>query len=379
MKQTDKIKEKITNTNQSLTQQSFEGMKSNQIMELFDKYKPLISQVLPKHLSPERVLNIAMNNIARNPKLAQCTIQSVIGGIVLSSILGLELIPQLGTAYLVPFKNSKTGKLEAVFMMGYKGARDLAYRTDKISIIYAVPVFSNDHFEYQEGLERYIKHIPNLENPGQFKLVYAICKFKDGSTHFTIKTKDQIETVRKRSKAGNDPNSPWNNGIPDDYLEMAKKTAIKALIKDLPISFDYKFVSMDNQVVDISKFSKDQSGEYDYNDIEEEIIEDNKNYVMNKVEEAKVVEEPKTKQPEVNKDSEDDFVAEVKKVLAKQIQEECRKTNQAKIKFSQILKDFQVNSLLELMNKIDEKELQSVVDVLKLTNAEVESNENEGK
>jgi len=386
MIQNKKIIEKLTNKPSQV--KSFEGMKSNQVIDLLNQYKPLINQVLPKHLNPERILSIATNNIIRNPKLAQCTIQSVIGGIVMSSILGLELIPQLNMAYLVPFKNGKTNTYEAVFMIGYKGLKDLAYRTDKISIIYANPVFENDVFEYKDGLERYLNHIPNLENPGELKFVYAVARFKDGTTHFVIKTKKQIESIRKRSKAGNDPNSPWANGILDDYIEMAKKTVIRALVKDLPITFDLKYIALDNQVVDIEKFDKNQTGEYDLSDLADEIIEDNKNYIVNKetgevitnkndkIEDAQVIENKKQNDNDID---EAEFVRQVKQVLVKQIQEENRKTEKGRIKLAQILKDNACSNLMELMNKLNETELQSVVDVLKLTNAEVESNENEGK
>ena len=87
---------------------NFKGMKSDAIQRLFENYKPLIAQVLPQHLKVERVIGIMVSTLSKNPKLAECTLPSVIGGVITSSILGLELNTPLQQCFLIPY-NSKVG------------------------------------------------------------------------------------------------------------------------------------------------------------------------------------------------------------------------------------------------------------------------------
>ena len=68
---------------------------------------------------------------------------------------------------------------------------------------------------------------------GEVFAAYAVVKFKDGSDHFEVMTKSQIDAIRKRSKATGE-SSPWNT----DYDWMSKKTAIKQALKTVPKSPD---------------------------------------------------------------------------------------------------------------------------------------------
>lgn len=73
-----------------------------------------------------------------NPLIAKCEPLSVINCALLGEALKLPPSPQLGYFYMVPFKNNKTNKDEAQFIMGYKGYIQLAIRTGqyrKINVI----------------------------------------------------------------------------------------------------------------------------------------------------------------------------------------------------------------------------------------------------
>lgn len=65
--------------------------------------------------------------------------------IVEASSLGLELDLR-GQAYLIPF-----GK-EVTLIPGYKGLMDLAYRSGRVTNIYAEVVCENDQFTFSLGL-----------------------------------------------------------------------------------------------------------------------------------------------------------------------------------------------------------------------------------
>ena len=75
---------------------------------------------LPKHINSDRFVRIAITTIRQNPKLAQCSQESLLGALMVSAQLGLEP-GTLGQCYLIPFENKKLGKVECQFQIGYKG------------------------------------------------------------------------------------------------------------------------------------------------------------------------------------------------------------------------------------------------------------------
>jgi len=197
------------------------------------KVKQQIARVIPKHLSPDRLLRVAMTSIIRTPKLLECTPQSLLGCIMTCAQLGLEPDQFLGQAYLVPFWNSKKECYEAQLIPGYRGYIALARRSGELATVSAHVVYEKDFFELEYGVEDKLTHKPAIGDRGEPIGAYAIFKFKDGSYCFTFMTKDDIEKIRARSKSPD--NGPWVT----DWGEMAKKTVIKRLAKLAPMSVEF--------------------------------------------------------------------------------------------------------------------------------------------
>lgn len=195
-----------------------------------------LKMALPRHLSPERMIRVAVTAIQKTPKLMECSQQSLIACIVEASQLGLEPDGVVGHAYLVPYKNSKTGRMEAQLMPGYKGLIDLARRSGNVGAINAEIVYANDEFRVVKGLNPDLIHIPNWEDPGQMIAAYATAKLKDGDVQFCVMPKHEIDRHRARSKSKDF--GPWVT----DYEWMAKKTAIRQLCKLLPCSIEMQTV-----------------------------------------------------------------------------------------------------------------------------------------
>lgn len=63
-----------------------------------------------------------------NPALETCDKGSIVSSALTAHSLGLHLNPQLGLAYLVPFKDKKKGQV-ATFILGYRGYIQLAIRS----------------------------------------------------------------------------------------------------------------------------------------------------------------------------------------------------------------------------------------------------------
>jgi len=199
------------------------------IQDLFKRMAPEIAKVLPAHIKSDHLLRVALTEIRKNPKLLECSSQSLLGALMLSAQLGLE--PGiLGHAYLIPYYNSKTRSTEVQFQIGYKGYIDLVRRSGELQTLDVHEVCRGDAFEYEYGLTPKLMHRPALENRGEPYCYYAIAKLKDGGFSYLVMSIQDVEKFRKRSKSPD--YGPWVT----DYDAMAKKTVIKQLAKYLPLS-----------------------------------------------------------------------------------------------------------------------------------------------
>lgn len=201
------------------------------IRDLFLKSKDQLAMALPRHMTVDRLIRVALTTIQRTPKLADCTPMSLMGALMESAQMGLEPDGMLGHAHLVPYFNNKTGAMEAKLIPGYKGLISLAYRSGAVSSIHAEVVYAKDKFDFAFGLVERLEHVPNLTGDrGERKAVYAVARMKDGSHAVVVLSMLQVEAIRKRSRAGE--SGPWVT----DYDAMAAKTAVRQLAKWIPQS-----------------------------------------------------------------------------------------------------------------------------------------------
>lgn len=207
--------------------------------------EPQIAKALPSVITPERFTRMALTAISTNPKLANSTPQSFMGALMNAAQLGLEPNTPLGQAYLIPFKNGKTGNLETQFQIGYKGLIDLAHRSGEFKVIYAKEVYEEDDFDYEYGLEPKLTHKPYIgTDRGKVIFYYAVFTLVNGGFGFEVMSKEDVEAHAKRfSQAYH--NGPWKT----NFDEMAKKTVLKKVLKYAPIKTEFvKQISEDNTI-----------------------------------------------------------------------------------------------------------------------------------
>lgn len=200
--------------------------------------KKQMQLAIPKHMTVDRLLRVAMTAIRTTPKLMECTPKSLMACIMACAQLGLEPEPFLGQAYFVPFKvnagsrENPRWELQATFIPGYRGYIAMARRSGEVQSVTAQAVYANDQFRVQYGLTEELYHIPTDEKRGEFRGAYVIFRYKDGSHSFDWMPKDRIDKVRERSKAKD--SGPWVT----DYDEMAVKTVIRHHVKLVPLSVE---------------------------------------------------------------------------------------------------------------------------------------------
>lgn len=190
-----------------------------------------IQEVLPKSMSAERFFQLAVSAYNSEPKLAECSVVSVLSCVMKCAALGMEpsAVDGLGRAYILPFFNRKTRGMEATFILGYKGMLDLARRSGEIQSISARAVYEGDEFSYSYGLNEDLRHVP-MHQSDTLTYAYCVAHFKDGGHYFNVLSRKDIEAARKASKAGN--SGPWVT----NYDAMAIKTAVRRAFPYLPVS-----------------------------------------------------------------------------------------------------------------------------------------------
>ena len=221
-----------------------------------DQARQQLAAVAAKHMSPERLMRVTANAIRTTPKLQDCEPLSFLGALMQCAALGLEPNTVMGHAYLIPFNNSRKidGKWvkvpEVQLIVGYKGLIDLARRSGHITSISANIHYDDDElWEYEEGTDAKLRHVPGPQD-GKPLHAYAIAKFTEGGHAYVvlpwsrvIKTRDGSQGWKVAVKFGKTDKSPWAT----HEEAMAKKTAIRALSKYLPLSVEFSdAVQIDN-------------------------------------------------------------------------------------------------------------------------------------
>lgn len=187
-----------------------------------DRVKAEIIRALPSHVTPDRFIRVMLTALTKTPKLMECTQESVMRCMMDCSALGIE--PDGRRVHLIPY-----GK-ECTLIIDYKGLVELVRRSGNVTSIRAEHVCENDEFSWENGV---LNHRIDWRKPrGEIQAVYAEAKLASGETQTAVMTREEVEGIRKRSKAGS--SGPWVT----DWGEMAKKTPLRRLVKLLPLSAD---------------------------------------------------------------------------------------------------------------------------------------------
>ncbi len=206
-----------------------------------------------KHITPERSFMLVMHSMRKNPLLMQCSVESICTSVLAIALQGLECGVS-NEAYLVPFKDNKTGKYEAIPIIGYQGEIKNIYRfkldknTPLVKRVQPFEVKEHDTFEMYGGSDARIEHKISPKS-GDTTGYYAIAELFTGGTVFYYMNKDDmVKYATKYSKSKKSGTSellgPWKT----EFDAMAKKTVVHQLKKILPSSYEDK--QYDTDVID---------------------------------------------------------------------------------------------------------------------------------
>lgn len=207
--------------------------------ELLEKMKPQIALALPRHLNADRMARIAMTEWRKNPKLAECTMDSLLGSIITLSQLGLEP-GVLGQGYLIPYKDICTP------VPGWKGLVDIVNRSGRATV-HSYAVYEGDKFEYEYGSSPFVKHKPNDDvdqTPENMTHCYAVGWVK-GADHPVIEVWSKRKIFRHRDKY----NKIGSNHYSFRHQEMyGRKIPLLQVLKYMPASVELQAALDINEV-----------------------------------------------------------------------------------------------------------------------------------
>lgn len=168
--------------------------------------------------------------VQRNPKLLECTPETLLNSFV--TMASLKLMPSgvSGEAFVIPYANK--GQLEAQFQLGYQGLVTLFYRAGVKSIVAEI-VRSNDTFDYVNGEVHHRADVFS-DDRGEPIGAYVVVELQAGGKITKAMSKKEILAIgEKFSKSFKSSFSPWSEGS-DPELWMWKKTVLKQAAKLVP-------------------------------------------------------------------------------------------------------------------------------------------------
>lgn len=252
--------------------------------DMLGTQRQAIQKVLPGHVAFDKFQSVVLTAVLTNPDLLTANRHSLVLACIKSATDGL--LPDGREAALVIFNENKKGddgtwkKIARVqYMPMYAGILKKVRQSGQLASIKTAIVYTADKFEYFLGDEDRIEHQPYIgpDPRGPIRAVYAIAKLTDGTVVREVMAFQDIEKIRKASKAGaktqydvdkkggkvGDPKGIWEAW----YEEMARKTVFRRLSKWLPQSVDFMDRVFENdETMEVFKIEADPDQTIEHDD-----------------------------------------------------------------------------------------------------------------
>ena len=204
-----------------------------------DSMKRRFDELLGKR-SPQFISSL-VSLINTTPQLQEVFYTSpmtIIQAALKAAMYDLPIDPQLGYAYIVPFKNK--GVPQAQFILGYKGMQQLALRTGAYKTLNVIDLREGELKHYNRLTEEIeIDFIEDEDERQELKIIGYVGYFRliNGTEKTIYMSIKQIEAHEKKHRKGNYRGKGWN----DDFDAMCAKTVMRRLIGKWGLmSIDYQ-------------------------------------------------------------------------------------------------------------------------------------------
>lgn len=180
------------------------------------------------------VFTTAVMQIANgSPSLLKCDHKSLLSAACMAATLNLPINPNLGFAYIVPYKNT------AQFQLGYRGFIQLALRSGQIQRLVSVPVYKQNLVSYNPISGNEYDWTCQV-NPNEQPIGYlAYIRLNSGFEAEVYMTAEEVRNHASRYSMSYKNDSKGDSLWATNFKAMALKTVLKKLLSlYAPISID---------------------------------------------------------------------------------------------------------------------------------------------
>ena len=174
---------------------------------------------------------------------------SIIKAALKAASYDLPIDPALGQAYIVPFRNK--GKMEATFIIGYKGLYQLAVRTGVYKKINVVDVRQGELIKYDRLTEEVELQWYTDEEEREKVPIEGFCAYfelTNGMRKLLYWSKKKINAHEEKFRKGKFQSKGWR----ENWEAMAAKTVLRALLSKWGLlSINYQ--TADDRMVKIAE------------------------------------------------------------------------------------------------------------------------------
>ena len=192
------------------------------------RFNDLLGQRTPQFISS------IVSLVNADATMQQAFVESpmtVIQSALKAASFDLPVDQNLGYAYIVPFNNYKDGnkKMEATFILGWKGMHQLAIRTGAYKTINVVDIREGELKSYNRLTEEIkIEFIEDEDERESRNIIGYVGYYKlvNGAEKTIYMTVKQIENHEKKFRKGQYQSKGWR----ENFDAMARKTVYRRLI-----------------------------------------------------------------------------------------------------------------------------------------------------
>jgi recombination protein RecT len=214
----------------ALAEQTDRG-EAETIYNALDLHRASLERKVPTGVLTYAYAEAALKTELRaNQKLREADPAKVLGAFSYGLQLGLVPGP-LGLVHFIPFGS------EVVFLVGYRGYIELAYRSGLVKDVSAELVYEGDEFRDVRGSNPKIVHevtevraVDRENGTPAIVAAYAVAHLKSGGTVSRVIYEADWVRARSASQLGAKNRGPWT----DDFAAMILKTAYRRLEPKLP-------------------------------------------------------------------------------------------------------------------------------------------------
>jgi len=227
-------------------------------MQRYNRYitNPATQDYLQSVLNENRAdfVSSLTSLVGSNVKLQECQPASVMYTAIKAAALSLPLDPNLGFAYVIPYRDNKAGVTLAQFQLGWKGLLQLAIRSQLYKTINADCVYEGENVSADRLSGDLI--ITGEKTSDNVIGYFAFFEMTNGFKKSLYWPKEKVEAhARRYSKSVT--SGPWKT----DFDAMAQKTVLKQLLS--------KFGAMSTTIQNAIKYDQvviDNNGKESYAD-----------------------------------------------------------------------------------------------------------------